>query len=484
LHSQFLRHLALPMLSRLTKSRYWEAYQEMLELETTSLDHLQQLQWQRFTELLGHAYANVPYYRERMQAAGVHPDDITGFESLNLLPVSTKEDVQANFPDRITAQSGDRSDWQYVSTSGTANRLMVIQDFFKRDMVRAATTRSLHLSGDYRVGKKMVEIPPDVCSIVCGAEGQVVDGVFSHIWQMSRNKLLTDPSQISSLRGQIEREWIFRKRTHEPFGSRGTNLTEEQLEGYVTSLRRDRPYVLKALPTYLYQIANYVVDAGLDPLQIDIVKPMGSSVTPGMRRTIERGFSGDYREEYGSAEFGDMACDCSQTHGLHVFTDLFLIEIVKGDRHSAPGELGRVLITDLSNRAMPLIRYEIGDVGRWLTDDHDCERKSPRLCIEGRINDTLVMPGGAAFTSDEIMDWFYSRDDVDQFQLLEKNAGHLEVLVVGRGDKKPADNGLRAELNDYLGGGMQIDVHAVKTIKPESSGKFRFVQSQSYQALP
>ena len=145
--------------------------------------------------------------------------------------------------------------------------------------------------------------------------------------ELSRG-LIRDPRQISSLRGRIERSWVFRKHTYQPFGPQGTNLTEEHMQDYVVSLRRDRPFVLKALPTYLHQIARYVVDSGLAPLEVGVVKPMGSSVPPEMRALIERGFTGNYREEYGSAEFGDMACDCDLSDGLHIFMDLFIIEIV------------------------------------------------------------------------------------------------------------------------------------------------------------
>jgi len=483
MYSWLLRNLILPSVSTFTRSAFWEAYRDMLRLEVRSWDELQRLQWERFEVLLAHACQHVPFYRERLQSRGIEPADIRRFEDLLRIPPTTKDEVQANFPDRMTSAQASKGELRYVSTSGTANRLMVIHDFHKREMVRAAALRSLSLSGGYRPGGRMVEIPPDVCSIVCGAEGESLDGVLPHLYRMVRHGELGDEDAVSSLKGRVERNWVFRKKTYQPFGPQGTSLSKEQLRGYVAALRRDRPQVLKALPTYLHEIARYVAREGLEPIPVDVVKPMGASVSPAMRESIAAGFDGAYREDYGCAEFGDMACDCARRDGLHVFSDLFLIEVVVGDRHAEPGELGRILVTDLSNLAMPMIRYAIGDVGRIRLDDHGCGRHSPRLWVEGRVEDALVDRGGEVYSSDRIMDFLYRRPEVAQFQVIETRAGCLDLLVVPRNGADLRASGLAEAFGAFLGGGMDITLYPVKTIRPEASGKFRFVQSRSWGRL-
>lgn len=483
MYSWMLRNLALPVASSVSSSRFWDAYREMVRLEQAPLGELRRIQWERLSRLLHHAYDNVAFHRERMDAAGLRPSEMTSPEDLLRLPPTTKADVQRHFPDRVT--SGDRllDDWKYVSTSGTANRLMVIQDFHKRDMVRAATTRSLYLSGGYQVGARMVEIPPDICNIVCGAEGESLDGVLPHLWQMTRHWQWRDEKAMSALRGRVERNWVFRKKTYQPFGPQGTNLTEDHMQGYVDALRRDRPYVLKALPTYLYEIARWVVERGERPLDVKVVKPMGASVSPRMREVIEAGFAGRYREEYGSAEFGDMACDCDHSDGLHLFMDLYYIEVVRDGRLASDGELGRVLITDLSNLAMPMIRYDIGDTARISHTDHGCGRSSPRLFPEGRAEDTLVNRQGEWFSSDSVIDFFHHQAGVDQFQLLEQDTG-FELLVVPREGEVVDRARLGEALAEFLGEeDLRLSIYEAKTIKPEASGKFRFVQSRSHARM-
>ncbi len=482
MYSWLLQKLALPTVSRVTSSKFWDDYQEMLRADQAPLEQQKALQWQRLQSMLDHAYETVPFHRQRFDAAGIKPSDISSYEDLLRIPPSTKIDIQANFPDRVASSIGDQDAWRYVSTSGTANRLMVIQDFRKRDMVRASTTRSLALSGDYAVGKTIVEIPPDICNIVCGAEGESLDGVFPQIASMVKHRELTDPKAISSLRGRIERNWVFRKKTYQPFGPQGTNLTEEHMQGYVDSLLRDRPYLLKALPTYLFEIARYVERKGIEPLPVQVIKPMGASISPSMRDAIERSFTGQFREEYGSAEFGDMACDGPERDGLHVFMDLFLVEVVRDGKHAKDGELGRVLITDLMNKAMPLIRYDIGDIARMSPAPASAKRQGTRLWVEGRADDTLVTAEGQVFTSDKVMDFFYKRTDVDQFQLLETRPGKLDLLIVpSNGSVRGA--GIEDELRGFLQSEVDVTLYEVKTIKPEASGKFRFVQSKSHDRL-
>jgi len=483
MYSQLLHHAAMPALLRMTRSRFWAHYRRMLRLERKPLEQLRSLQWNRFQALLKHACEQVPYYRDRSRESGLRPHDIASPDDIPRLAILTKRQIQRHFPDGITAENTHRDDWQYVSTRGTADRLMAIHDFAKRDTVRAAAVRAADLGGGYRVGMKSVEIPPNICNIVCGDEGEPMEGVLRHAWNMTRSGTWRDRREIGNLRGLIERRWIYRRRTYPPFGTHGTNLPQDQLREYIDRLQRDRPYMLKALPTYLLQIARHVTTHHLEPLPVRIIKPMGASVSMKMRQFIQAGFTGQYREDYGSAEFGDMACDCDQRDGLHIFMDLFLIEIVRGGRPVPDGELGKILITDLSNFAMPMIRYEIGDVGRIVCDACPCGRAAPRLYVEGRLQDTIVSQTGAIVTNDQLMNYFYSREDTDQFQLCENQPGRMELIVVPANGHSPDPTELKRDLGTLFQHQIDLAIHPVKTIPAEASGKFRFVKSASYQRL-
>ncbi len=483
MYSWLLRNALVPLFLKATGSRFWNLYHEMLALETRPRSELAELQWTRCRELLEHAYRTVPYYRDRMDDLGIQPEMIATPADLTRLPITTKADIQRNFPDRMVDSTADRSQWRYVSTGGTANRLIAIHDFGKRDMARAATLRSLRLSGNYRVGKRMVEIPPDACNLFCGNEGQSNDGVFRHVWRTVREGRWRDRAAISDLRGQMEIHWFFCNKVYPPIAPDGTEVSWETLDACLADLRRDRPYILKALPTYLYMLARHVERTGAKPPRVNVIKPMGASVSPGMREVIRKGFDGEYREDYGSSELGGMACDCDERDGLHVFMDLFVIEVLRDGHPVRDGERGQIVVTDLSNRAMPLIRYQIGDVGRMTQEPCACGRSTPRLFIDGRLEDTIVNSNGQMITSDQVTDLVYRHHWVDAFQLLEDQPGKFSLLVVAN-DAGPSNvESLLGELKVLLEDDVEIKPFTVRSIKPETGGKFRPVKSATYQRL-
>ncbi len=239
-----LEHVAMPAVSRLTRSRFWTLYRRMRRFERLSLDEQRHHQFERLRDTVRHAYEHVALHRQAFDAAGVRPDDLRSLDDLTRFPLTTKAMIQRAFPDGVTADDIPRSDWHYVSTRGTANRLMAIHDFAKRDAVRASAVRAMHLSGDYHLGQVSAEIPPNICNVVCGDEGQTDTGVLPHVWKMVRDPRSRNRNAVSDLRGLIERGWVYRRRTYPPFGMRGTALPDDKLDDYVQRLRRDQPRML------------------------------------------------------------------------------------------------------------------------------------------------------------------------------------------------------------------------------------------------
>jgi phenylacetate-CoA ligase len=163
--------------------------------------------------------------------------------------------------------------------------------------------------------------------------------------------------------------------------------------------------------------------------------------------------------------------------------DLYYVEICRNGELAAPGELGRIYITDLENRAMPWIRYEIGDVGRYFVDDHGCGRRSVRIEVEGRIEDTISNTRGDIFTSDQLFDFFHGFQEIDNFQVLEKSRGTFDLLYVPRNGSKIDAGKIVQEFNRFFDQKASVKVYPVKTIKAEDGGKFRFVKSKSFAEI-
>ena len=477
-----VENLLLPAVGIFTSSKFPRLASQMRRFDRLPAQRCREQQWDALRRILKDAYEQVPFYRERFEAAGLHPDEVHDPAALAMLPPVTRQEVAANFPDRITVAGADKSNWRFAATSGTTSqRMIVLHDFGKREAIRAAAVRSLKFSG-LRLGSPYLEIPPDVCNIQCGLNREPEPPLLQYVRRIER-KDWKDLETWSTLRGLIERQIVFRRLVLNSFDARGTSQPDAVLDQYVEQIRSYRPSLLKGLPTYLLALARYILRKGLEPPPVGEIRPMGSCLVPSASRTIARAFRCPVLEDYGSAELGAIGCECRPGSGLHLFSDLFWIEVVRCGVPVPPGETGRLLITDLTNRAMPLIRYDIGDVGRLEPGDCDCGRGTPRFRVLGRVQDTLISTAGDVLTEHAISDILYDQPGVTWFQLQQRTARSFDLQVVVDEDAAFDAESLAAVVASHLGEGIRVSVRRVRSITPETGGKYRFIKAMSSDLL-
>jgi phenylacetate-CoA ligase len=477
-YSFVLNTIAMPLLLPLTRSRFWSAAERIRKRQYWGHQELQRYQIERLRDILGHAASHVPYYRDRFRSM---PEDAAALSSLldlQRFPITTKADILANFPDRMTAQSLRSNDWQYIGTGGTTNRIMVVHDFDKRDLGRSGSMIVLTEDSRYKLGKRQLSIPPDACSALCGIEGFRERSVLAHVSQMVRGRRLKDAAAISDLRGLVMNNWIERARILDPFGPDGTHIGSERLDEYIAQVKEFRPTLLMGLPQYLHMWARRIRATGAKPLRVPEVRPMGALMASSVKREVEMSL-GSVREHYGTRELGGVAFDCPHRLGLHVLADQFIVEGIRNGESAAPGELCTLVVTDLQNRAMPLIRYQIGDVARVHYDPCPCGRNTPRVMLEGRLEDTFVTESGRVLTPLAVCEFFYAQRGVDQFQLVERSS-KWELRYVPDGDGVDEAN-LKVRFAEFSGDERPLQIRRASTILPEISGKFRHTKSISFE---
>jgi phenylacetate-CoA ligase len=271
---------------------------------------------------------------------------------------------------------------------------------------------------------------------------------------------------------------MYRRLELSSFGPEGLAQPDAALDAYLQQIHDYRPHVVKALPIYLYLLALRVEEGGIKPRIDGGVMPMGSSMTPHMKRVVEKAFGCRVYEEYGSTEFGSMAVECDRQDGLHPLNDLFHLEIVHDGRPAAAGQRGRLLITDLWNYAMPLIRYDIGDAASFREDACGCGRGGRRLAVHGRMEDSLVTDDGSLLTSDRVVDTVLAQQPgVRGFRVDQRRAGDLDVQVVPRKSHAVHVDDVSACLAGLVGRSTRIATRLAGTILPEPNGKYRFVRN-------
>ncbi|MDG2383409.1 MAG: hypothetical protein P8N76_17190 [Pirellulaceae bacterium] len=472
----FILNSCLPVALKVTRSNYWQMRRSIQKWQRRSRNQIRELQLSSLKAIVEHAAEKVPFYRDRFREAGFDPKSLRGLDDISRLPITTKKDIQLNFPDRMLSEDVNAEDLRFLGTRGTTNRLMIAQDFSRRDHARATQLFVQTEDASYRVGKRQLTIPPDACSVVCGVEGMRERTVSRHLLKMLREGSLLSPSLISDLRGLVMNNWIDNATILPPLDSSGGDAMEVELERYVKTVSDLRPALLFALPEYLIWLARFVKENQLE-LRIPEIRPMGANMSRSARQFIESHLGGSVREHYGSLELGNMAFDCQEKSGMHLLEDQFFIETT--DRRSAveSGGLGSVTVTDFHNFVMPLIRYQVGDVARVDNRNCDCGRTSRRITLEGRVDDTFVIDD-RWITPEAVAEFFTKFDDVFDFQLVEKRSGRWELLYVANYENVD-ESELQQACLQVLGGGM-LKVRRVQRIIPEASGKFRHCKSSSH----
>jgi len=472
------KDIIFPFIVGLRGYKYSKMYRELIAFENLPLLEQRKVQWENFINILEHCRQHVPYYKRKFHD---FPEEIKDFSDLVKVPILTKKDIEANFPDQITAENISKDDWEYHATGGTTSRLICITDKQTRHIQMARNLCVHHFSGKCYLGRKRLSVPPDICSIVCGARKSEREIVLDKIKKILKeeNKLYNLMVSLRWSIWPIFHKFTFREKELPSFGPEGTSLGVKELDFYIEQIGRCKPYMLTALPTYLHMLAYHIKENGLTPPSVRVIKPMGASASPKVKQFIGQTFKCDAFEHYGSHEFDGIASECNAHQGLHICMSDFIVEIVKDGRHAAEGELGHILITDLKNKVMPFIRYKIGDVGRFYKSKCSCGRESVRITVEGRLQDLIVAPNGKAFTGDFFQDFFLDYPYVKFFQLNQKAKERFELLLVPA-NKQVEQQKMITDLKKHLGP-VQIDCYEVKSIIPEVSGKFRHVKSTTYE---
>ena len=173
-----------------------------------------------------------------------------------------------------------------------------------------------------------------------------------------------------------------------------------------------------------------------------------------------------------------IATECDHQDGLHLCAETLFVEFIKDGRPAAPGEKGRVLVTDLDNPAMPFIRYEIGDVAAPMAPGVcACGRGLPRMEVAaGRATDFLIAPDGRIVSGASLTIYLIANaPGVAQAQLIQEERDRIVVKVVpGKGFGAETHAFFAAEIPQFLGDAMRYEVVTVDDIPCAASGKYRF----------
>lgn len=439
--------------------RFLSALREMREAQWLSCEELRARTDARLARLLEHAAVNVPFYREACARLGLSPRSLRTVEDLRSLPVLTKTDYRQHSPEVFCAANVPAYLRLERATSGSTGEPLA----FALDRRALPVIFASHLFYDswfgFRPFTRYVRIvaPPATPPVIAGAPvlfrwRQSLGARLQRLYESwTQEKLMlweVDAGKALEIRRRIE---AFRP---------------EFLMGYTSTLALIADELLKHGERFSRPLRGVVTIA--------------ETLSPPRRRLIEEYFRAPVINRYGLREFGSwsaQSCPVSPER-FHVNTELVVCEVLREDgTPAAPGETGRVVLTDLWNYARPFIRYDTGDLaaagGGWC----ECGRGFPLLGeIEGRSLECLRTPSGKTISPAVLGHFLFvynsHLEHVRHYQLVQEAPDRVCLVVVpADGWNERAELRVKEDLSRFLGDGMHVGIRTAAEIPAEESGK-------------
>jgi phenylacetate-CoA ligase len=251
---------------------------------------------------------------------------------------------------------------------------------------------------------------------------------------------------------------------------------------FAEDLRRRPPSLLFGHAHSLYLFAEFLRANGGAGFRPKGIISTAMVLHSWERSAIEEVFGTPVTNRYGCEELSLIACECERHEGLHVNAEGVYVEVLRADGSPcAPGEIGAVVVTDLVNRAMPLLRYQVGDMAAFSERQCSCDRGLPLMeRIEGRVADYVVTPAGELVSGISLTENFAMLvPGLAQLQIVQEAVDHFVFRLVRGPDWVPTSEArLAALVDERFGPGVSHTCEFVERIPQESSGKYRFCISK------
>ncbi|TXT54872.1 MAG: putative Phenylacetate-CoA ligase [Candidatus Thorarchaeota archaeon] len=428
------------MYELVTRRNIWKPLKSLSESQWYTPKEIRQLQEEKLLLLMHHAYETVPWYRKVFNQMDIYSPKQISIESFEEMPILKKRILQLHYPQKLLSRHFDRQGGFEDRTGGTTGGPTRYFVGPKAAGYRAANaTRNQHWY-NYFHGQSN--------ALIWGAERDLSsDNIQSRIFQ-----------QLSLNRIEMN-AW---------------DMTETQMRKFAIKVQKQRPRILAGYAGAVAIFAKFTLENNID-LKFDSgIVVSGELLTDQNREIIETAFGSKIFNRYGTREFGSIAHECSCHDGLHINGESFIIE--QGEKYDDGYSL---LVTDLNNFAMPMIRYEIGDVGLLSTRKCKCGRGLPLLeTILGRTTSYIITPQGSYVNGIVFPHLLRDYGEILEFRVIQQNIDEIDIFLVLKNplDEKQKES-IRRRLSNFLQS-IRINLIEVDKISLADSGKRDLVTSK------
>ena len=364
--------------------------------ECISRDELEQLQLERLQTTLNRVHKNVIHYRKIFNKLGAIPEDVTSLADLSKLPLTSKDDLNHNYPYGMFAMPL-REVVRIHSSSGIGSKPMV-----------AGYTKN-----DIRIWSNLVARFMTAAGVTHDDLVQVTFqyGLFTGAFGLHYGAETIGASVIPM----------------------GTGNTERQ----IMIMQDYKSTALVSTPSYALELAFRMEQMGINPKSLSLKVGLfgGEPWSEKMRRQIEEGLAINATDNYGLSEVigPGIAGECSCKNGLHIYEDAFIPEIIDPDTGNVlpPGTEGELVITTLTKEAFPLIRYRTRDITSLDYTPCACGRTLVRMKrLSRRSDDMLIIRGVNVYPSQIEEAVFSAAQGEAPYQIVVERIGAMDSMEV------------------------------------------------------
>ena len=421
-------------LGQLRKSQFWPKAE------------IEKLQLKKLKNLVSYAYKNVPYYKKIFNENHLHPLDIKDVNDFQKLPILNKDLIRQNL-DLLISVDVKKENLRKDFTSGsTGEPLIIYRDKNYSEYAKADKYRSYEFSG-YRLGDK-----------------------FARLWGAHRDAPTT--TFLAQLKEKINRTLFINT----------FDISEKDMEKIIKQLVNFHPEYILGYASSLYFFANFFEKNNITNIRPKSIISAAETLYDYQRKRINESFSAPVFNHYGCREVGAIACECDQHNGLHVLAENQYVEIIdRSGESSNPGDVGKIILTNLNNYSFPLLRYEIGDMAKRSTIDQcNCQRGLPLLDeIAGRTIDNFIFSKGEIIHGGYFIYIFLEVKGVKHFQIIQEDIDKLRMRIVKSDEFNENEiNKIIKKIKKDLGEDIEINVDYVQQIDKSPTGKHRVTISK------
>lgn len=418
----------------------WIPRNRLEKTQYLSLPEIHKIQLDNLNRILVHAKSS-KYYKDKIPS-----DRVSTLDDISLIPFLEKEDLRENAVDMET----NRKPLLYtVKTSGGSTGAPVTLKKPSRAMAN-------ELAAAWRG---------------CSWAGVDIGDMQARFWGVPMSGRMRMRSKLV--------DFVARRRRFSAF-----SFDQEDLDRYLEVLMDRKPEYFYGYTSMIYELSIAAIDKGFEgKINPKAIITTSEVLTHSMRETIQKAFNTKVFNEYGCGEVGTIAHECEYGQ-MHINMENVLVEIVDESGAALPeGSVGEIVVTDLRNDYMPLIRYRLRDFGAISKELCSCGRGLITLRdLKGRAYDFIENEKGKRFHGEFFL---YIVEDlkkigisVSAIQFIRRNSCLDILLSVKDVDYETASSYIKSKLKSEFSRDIDVNIFKVKGIDREPSGKLRVIKSE------